>query len=120
MPGTLHPGIDKNSLARAWLVRRLYFRRKHDGLARTLASCRLAVCLAALLGPAFPAAAAPAADIEAGFVNPPESARPRTWWHWVSGNVSPEGITADLEAMKRVGLGGAQLFTVDQSDVHGP
>ena len=54
------------------------------------------------------------------FAQPPEAARPRTWWHWVSGNVSREGITADLEAMKRIGLGGAQIFTVDQSDVHGP
>lgn len=54
------------------------------------------------------------------FEHPPESARPRTWWHWVSGNVSAQGITADLEAMKEIGLGGAQLFTVDQSQVKGP
>lgn len=54
------------------------------------------------------------------FARPPDSAKPRTWWHWVSGNVSKEGITADLEAMKRIGLGGAQIFTVDQSDVRGP
>ena len=58
--------------------------------------------------------------LEAGFANPPESAKPRTWWHWISGNVSEEGITADLEAMKRIGLGGAQIFTVDQSAVKGP
>ncbi|HEX7654382.1 MAG TPA: glycosyl hydrolase, partial [Verrucomicrobiae bacterium] len=57
---------------------------------------------------------------EAGFQSPPPAARPRTWWHWVSGNVSAEGITADLEAMKEIGLGGCQLFTVDQSKVHGP
>src|SRR5256885_14265266 len=49
-----------------------------------------------------------------GFVNPPDSAKPRTWWHWVSGNVSKEGITADLEAMKRIGVGGAQCFSVEQ------
>jgi (4-O-methyl)-D-glucuronate---lignin esterase len=61
-----------------------------------------------------------AAGLAAGFADPPPSARPRTWWHWVSGNVSSAGVTADLEAMKRIGLGGAQLFTVDQSDVKGP
>jgi hypothetical protein len=59
-------------------------------------------------------------DLESQFQQPPDSARPRTWWHWVSGNVSAEGITADLQAMKEIGLGGCQLFTVDQSKVHGP
>lgn len=48
------------------------------------------------------------------FKNPPASARPHTWWHWMDGNVSKEGITADLEAMKQVGIGGAQMFTVSQ------
>ena len=58
--------------------------------------------------------------LEQGFTQPPDSARPRTWWHWVSGNVSSEGITADLQAMKGIGLGGCQIFTVDQSSVKGP
>jgi len=59
-------------------------------------------------------------DLEKQFQSPPDSAKPRTWWHWVSGNVSAEGITGDLTAMKEIGVGGCQLFTVDQSDVHGP
>ena len=46
-----------------------------------------------------------------GFTNP--SARPHTWWHWMNCNVSRADITADLEAMKRAGIGGAQLFHVD-------
>ena len=54
------------------------------------------------------------------FSHPPEYAKPWTWWHWVAGNVTKEGITADLEAMKKIGVGGAQIFTVDQSDVKGP
>ena len=58
--------------------------------------------------------------LESSFANPPAMAHPKTWWHWVSGNVSKEGITADLEAMKRIGLSGAQIFTVDQSSVKGP
>jgi len=52
-------------------------------------------------------------SIEEGFRNPPNSAKPHTWWHWVNDNISKEGITADLEAMKRVGVGGAQIFNVD-------
>ena len=62
---------------------------------------------------------APAGDLAKGFGKPPASAKPQTWWHWVSGNVSKEGITADLEAMKKIGLAGIQLFTVDQSNVKG-
>jgi len=45
-----------------------------------------------------------------GFQNPPDSAKPRVWWHWMNGNVSKEGIKADLEWMKRAGIGGFQNF----------
>ena len=48
--------------------------------------------------------------LQSGFMNPPESAKARTWWHWIDGNVTKEGITADLEAMKRVGIQEVQLF----------
>jgi hypothetical protein len=50
------------------------------------------------------------ADLEKGFLNPPESARPRVWWHWMNGNITKEGIRADLEWMKRVKIGGFQNF----------
>src|SRR5436309_1865897 len=50
-----------------------------------------------------PARSAPRDELERGFADPPASARPHTWWHWINGNVTPEGITADLEAMQRVG-----------------
>ncbi|MGA2194317.1 MAG: glycosyl hydrolase [Bryobacteraceae bacterium] len=45
-----------------------------------------------------------------GFENPPDSAKPRVWWHWMNGNITKEGIQADLEWMKRVGIGGFQNF----------
>jgi len=45
-----------------------------------------------------------------GFSDPPSSARPRVWWHWLNGNISKEGITLDLEWMKRIGIGGAESF----------
>lgn len=62
-----------------------------------------------------------AADpLAAGFMSPPSSVRPHTWWHWMNGNVTKAGITADLEAMKQVGIGGAQMFTVDQEIPAGP
>lgn len=50
--------------------------------------------------------------LESGFQNPPNQAKARTWWHWISGNVSKSGITEDLEAMKQVGIQEAQLFNV--------
>jgi hypothetical protein len=50
--------------------------------------------------------------IEQAFLNPPESARSWVFWYWMHGAVSKEGITADLEAMKEVGIGGAYLMTI--------
>ena len=49
-------------------------------------------------------------SLQQGFQNPPESARPRVWWHWMNGNITKEGIKEDLEWMKRVGIGGFQNF----------
>lgn len=62
----------------------------------------------------------PGDALAAGFAHPPASARPHTWWHWMDGNVSKEGLTADLEAMAEVGIGGAQMFTVGQGIPKGP
>lgn len=52
------------------------------------------------------------------FASPPGWARPHTWWHWIDGNVTKEGITADLEAMKRAGLGGAHIFNAGSFGGH--
>ncbi len=50
------------------------------------------------------------ATLESGFQTPPNSAKPRVWWHWMSGNITKAGIKADLAWMKRVGIGGFQNF----------
>jgi hypothetical protein len=49
-------------------------------------------------------------NLEAGFLNPPDGAKPRVWWHWMNGNVAKAGIRADLEWMHRVGIAGFQNF----------
>jgi hypothetical protein len=49
---------------------------------------------------------------EKNFLNPPSSAKPWVFWYWMNAAVSKEGITADLEAMKEVGIGGAYLMTI--------
>ncbi len=58
---------------------------------------------------------APADVLERGFREPPESARPRVWWHWMNGNITKDGIKADLEWMKRIGIGGVQNFDASLS-----
>ncbi len=41
-----------------------------------------------------------------------ESSRPWVYWYWMQSAYSKEGITADLEAMKQAGIGGAYLMTI--------
>lgn len=68
-----------------------------------------------------PALAAPNInELAKGFAAPPPSARPYTWWHWMNGNITKEGITADLEAMKQAGIGGVQIFDVPEGIPPGP
>ena len=60
------------------------------------------------------------ATLQKAFLHPPDSARAKTWWHWMNGNVTREGITLDLEAMQRAGIGGVQLFEVGEGIPPGP
>jgi hypothetical protein len=70
-------------------------------------------CAALLIGAVATSSAQSAADaLEQGFRTPPDSAKPRAWWHWTNGNVTEEGITKDLEWMKRSGIAGFQLADV--------
>src|SRR5664280_450692 len=69
-----------------------------------------AVLLTALVGAWIVSAQNSGDALERGFQNPPESAKPRVWWHWMNGNITKEGIKLDLEWMKRVGIGGFQNF----------
>ncbi len=60
------------------------------------------------------------AALSRAFAEPPPTARPWVYWTWIDGNINKEGITADLEAMNRVGIGGALILDVSQSTPHGP
>ena len=68
---------------------------------------------AALLCLGLAASITSADPLATGFLNPPDSAKPQTWWHWMNGNISQAGITADLEAMREIGLGSATVVNVD-------
>ena len=43
--------------------------------------------------------------LEQEFSQPPDSTKPRCYWYWMDGQISKDGITRDMEAMKRVGIG---------------
>jgi len=58
---------------------------------------------------AAPAVVADASDVEANFRHPPAASRPGCYWYWINDNISKEGITKDLEAMARVGIGRAYI-----------
>ena len=47
---------------------------------------------------------------------PFDPARPWTFWYWMYGAVSREGIHADLQAMKDAGLGGCYLMPIRGTD----
>lgn len=51
-------------------------------------------------------------SLKSAFLNPPESAKPWVFWYWMQAAVTREGITADLEAMKEIGIGGAYLVPI--------
>jgi hypothetical protein len=55
-------------------------------------------------------ASSPQDPLLKGFIDPPNGARPRVWWHWMNGDISKQGIKLDLEWMHSVGLGGVTIF----------
>ena len=86
-------------------------RRTSNFTGRCIAALVAVPLLGLLAGVARAEACVAAADsLAAGFANPPRTDGPVAWWHWMNGNVSREGITADLEAMAEAGFSGVQLF----------
>jgi hypothetical protein len=51
-------------------------------------------------------------DLDSRFHSPPADTRPWVYWYWMNGNITPEGIRADLQAMQDVGIGGAMTFDI--------
>lgn len=74
--------------------------------------CLLVVCVALSTGTRAQAPATSFSKLEQDFIHPPASARPWVFWYWMQAAVSKEGISADLEAMKAIGIGGAYLMPI--------
>lgn len=51
-------------------------------------------------------------QLEQIFSAPTNDNKPQIFWYWMNGNISKEGIDADYEAMKRVGIGGVFIFNI--------
>ena len=49
---------------------------------------------------------------ETGFKNPPPGVKIHTWWHWVDGSITKEGISKDLESMHNQGIVQATILNV--------
>ncbi|MDR1923426.1 MAG: hypothetical protein LBQ66_03535 [Planctomycetaceae bacterium] len=54
-------------------------------------------------------------NIKAEFAKPAKENRPWVYWFWNNGNITAEGIKADLEAMEKVGIGGVLIMEVGQN-----
>jgi hypothetical protein len=54
------------------------------------------------------------------FHNPGIEYAPMTWWHWVNGHITKEGILKDLTALHKVGIRGVQVFNAHMYMPEGP
>ncbi|SIP93176.1 alpha-L-rhamnosidase [Mucilaginibacter lappiensis] len=54
------------------------------------------------------------------FIHPPNSAKPGVYWYFMDGNMSERSITADLEAMKKAGIGNFIFLEVNVGIPRGP
>jgi hypothetical protein len=51
-------------------------------------------------------------ELESVFQHPPAAARPQVYWFWMGGNISSNGISRDLEALKTEGFGGTTMCSL--------
>jgi len=58
-------------------------------------------------------------QLAAEFEDPPKDTKPWLYWYWIDENISKDGITHDLEAMARVGIGQALIGHVSPGGQRG-
>jgi len=58
--------------------------------------------------------------LEDGFRNPPPEARPGVYWYFMDGNLTRQGMSDDLEAMKAAGIGNLVFLEVNVGVPRGP
>jgi hypothetical protein len=58
--------------------------------------------------------------LKAGFINPPNTAKPGVYWYFMDGNMTKASITKDLESMKKAGIGNLVFLEVNVGVPRGP
>jgi len=59
-------------------------------------------------------------NIQEGFITPADTNKPWCYYYWIDDDISKEGITKDLEAMKEFGLGAVLIGNINPDEVDGP
>lgn len=57
-------------------------------------------------------------DMEKNFKTPSEKVQTAVYWYWISGNISKEGVIADLHAMKQAGINRAFIGDIGQDGLY--
>ena len=57
--------------------------------------------------------------IKSGFITPTDDNTLWCYWYWIGDDISKEGITKDLEAMKAAGIGGALIGNINPEEKDG-
>lgn len=92
-------------------TRHIYFSAVASRLGRFCRRIGLALMAQLLLLPCGAARAGGAEDSwERDFRQPPAAYRPEVYWDWMGGLISKPGITRDLEALARAGIGGVLIM----------
>lgn len=50
--------------------------------------------------------------LKAGFLNPPQGARPKTYYWWLNGNVDTVRVKEEIAAMNKAGISGFDIFEI--------
>ncbi len=58
-------------------------------------------------------------DLKSGFVTPTDDNSLWCYWYWIGDDISKEGITKDLEAMKAASIGGALIGNINPDEIDG-
>ncbi|WP_139959684.1 glycosyl hydrolase [Flavicella sediminum] len=57
--------------------------------------------------------------LKAGFITPTDDNTLWCYWYWIGDDISKDGITKDLEAMKAAGIGGALIGNINPDEKDG-
>ena len=93
----------------------------------TIQAKLLRICIATIIALVFSYCGRPVQisqetydNIQEGFITPADTNKPWCYYYWIGDDISKEGITKDLEAMKEFGLGAVLIGNINPDEVDGP